>query len=79
VKNRQLSSGTASWSLGAGQTDPGWRQRWPQIYDRYLVALRERLPMSQAPWEFVDTLRLHEDYAEAIIAQALGGECLQQC
>ena len=48
-----------------------WRQRWPEVYDRYLAALRERLPVPQATREFVRILRLHEDYAEALIAQAL--------
>lgn len=48
-----------------------WQQRWPQVYDRYLAALRERLPVPQATREFVHILRLHEDYPEAIIAQAL--------
>jgi len=48
-----------------------WRQSWPEIYDRYLAALRERLSTSQATREFVRVLRLHEDYSETIIAQAL--------
>jgi hypothetical protein len=48
-----------------------WRQSWPEVYDRYLAALRERLSRSQATREFVRVLRLREDYPEAIIAQAL--------
>jgi hypothetical protein len=48
-----------------------WRQRWPQVYDIYLAALRERLPTSQATREFVRILRLHENYHEETIAQAL--------
>jgi len=49
-----------------------WRQRWPQVYDRYLAALRERLPSAdQATRAFVRILRLHQDYPEALIAQAL--------
>jgi hypothetical protein len=36
-----------------------------------LAALRERLPGPQATREFVRILRLHEDYPEALIAQAL--------
>jgi hypothetical protein len=48
-----------------------WRERWPEVYHRYLAALRERLPTSQATREFVRILRLHEDYPEPIIAQAL--------
>jgi transposase len=48
-----------------------WRQSWPEIYEYYLSALREHLPVSQATREFVRILRLHEDYSEAIIAQGL--------
>ena len=35
------------------------------------AALRERLSVPQATREFVRILRLHEDYSEGIIAQAL--------
>jgi hypothetical protein len=48
-----------------------WQKRWPEVYNRYLAALRERLPASQATKEFVRILRLHELYPEALIAQAL--------
>jgi hypothetical protein len=48
-----------------------WRQNWPEVYDLYLAALRERLSTSQATREFVRVLRLHEDYPEAMITQAL--------
>lgn len=48
-----------------------WRQSWPEVYDRYLAALRERLSRSQATREFVRILRLHEEYSETLIAQAL--------
>jgi transposase len=48
-----------------------WRQNWPEVYERYLAALRRQLSTSQATREFVRVLRLHEDYTEAIIAQAL--------
>jgi len=56
-----------------------WRQRWPAVYDRYLAALRERLPVQQATQEFVRVLRLHEDYPEAIIAQALEAALVAHC
>ncbi len=48
-----------------------WRQNWPKVYDRYLAALRGHLTASQATGEFVRILRLHEDYSEAVITQAL--------
>jgi transposase len=56
-----------------------WQKRWPDVYNRYLAALRERLSTSQATKEFVRILRLHELYPEAVIAealeQALAGHC----
>jgi len=48
-----------------------WQRRWPEVYDRYLAALRQHLPGPQATREFVRILRLHEDYPEVFIAQAL--------
>jgi len=56
-----------------------WQQRWPAVYDRYLAALRERLPTPQATREFVRILRLHEDYPEALIAQALEQALAAHC
>jgi transposase len=48
-----------------------WQKGWPEVYNHYLAALRERLPTSQATKEFVRILRLHELYPETLIAQAL--------
>jgi len=56
-----------------------WQQRWPAVYDHYLAALRERLPRAQATREFVRILRMHEDYPEAIIAQALEQALCAHC
>jgi transposase len=56
-----------------------WRQRWPKVFDAYLAALREHLPMSQATREFVRILRLHEEQAEALIAQALEKALAAHC
>ena len=56
-----------------------WRQRWPAVYDRYLAALRERWPTAQATREFVRILRLHEEYPEAVIAQALEQALCAHC
>jgi transposase len=56
-----------------------WQKRWPEVYNRYLAALREHLSTSLATKEFVRVLRLHEVYPEALIAhaleQALAGHC----
>jgi transposase len=48
-----------------------WRSSWPEVYNRYLAALRERGSGAQATRVFVQILRLHEEYAEQLIAQAL--------
>lgn len=48
-----------------------WQKRWPEVYNRYLAALRDRLSTSQGTKEFVRILRLHEFYPEALIAQAV--------
>jgi hypothetical protein len=48
-----------------------WKAHWPEVFDRYLAALRERLSTTQATREFVRILRLHEDHPEQVIAQAL--------
>jgi hypothetical protein len=48
-----------------------WRQCWPSVFDDYLAALRQRLPMSVATREFVRILRLHGEHPEALIAQGL--------
>lgn len=56
-----------------------WQQHWPEVYDRYLAALRERLPAHQATREFVRILRLHEAYPEARMAQALEQALAAHC
>jgi hypothetical protein len=56
-----------------------WRRHWPEIYDRYLDALRERLPTPQATKEFVRILRLHESFSETLIAQALEQALVGYC
>jgi transposase len=48
-----------------------WQSRWPAIYDHYLKALRQQGAGNQALREFIRILQLHEEYAEAEIAQAL--------
>jgi transposase len=56
-----------------------WQQRWPKVFDDYLAALRQRASMSQATREFVRILRLHEAYAEELIAQALEEALAAHC
>jgi transposase len=56
-----------------------WQRRWPEVYDRYLAALRERLPTPQATREFIHILRWHQDYPERLIAQALEQALIHHC
>lgn len=56
-----------------------WQKRWPEVYNRYLAALRERFSMSESTKEFVRILRLHERYPEALIAQALEQALVGHC
>jgi transposase len=56
-----------------------WRQRWPAVFDLYLAALRERLSTPQGTREFIRILRLHEDYPEALVAQALQQALEESC
>ena len=56
-----------------------WQQRWPEVFDTYLAALRQRWSMSQATREFVRILQLHEDHAEGLMAQALEEALAAHC
>ena len=48
-----------------------WRQRWPEVYARYLEALKRRFSSSEATRVFVRILRLHEEHSESVISEAL--------
>ena len=56
-----------------------WQEKWPDVYDRYLVALREHLSNDQATKEFIRILRLHEHYPEQIIAEAMEDSLVCHC
>ena len=56
-----------------------WQERWPDVYDRYLVALREHLSNEQATKEFIRILRLHEHYPEQVIASAMEESLIFHC
>jgi hypothetical protein len=52
-----------------------WRKHWPQVYDRLLEELRQRLPEGRGIREFVSVLKLHQEYpteqVEKAVCQAL--------
>jgi len=56
-----------------------WPEKWPDVYDRYLSALREHLSNDQATKEFIRILRLHEHYPEQTIASAMEESLLYHC
>jgi transposase len=57
-----------------------WQKRWPEVYSRYLAALREHLSSSsEAIREFVRILQLHRSYSEELIAQALEQALAAHC
>jgi hypothetical protein len=57
-----------------------WQKHWPEVYNRYLAALREHLSSpSEAIREFVRILQLHRSYSEELIAQALEQALAAHC
>ena len=44
---------------------------WPEVFDRYLAALRERHQNGAATREFIRTLELCTSYPEEVVAQAM--------
>ena len=48
-----------------------WRSRWPAVYEKFLAKLKERLSDGQEIREFVKVLKLHRDYPETLIEQAM--------
>jgi transposase len=56
-----------------------WQAHWPQVYDRYLAALREHYPEPHGLREFIRVLALHRTFDEPLIAQALEWALSQRC
>jgi len=48
-----------------------WRKKWPKSYDRLLQELRENQPNGRGVWEFLEILKLHQEYPEKIVTQAI--------
>ncbi len=48
-----------------------WRQRWPEVYEQLLERLRQGDSESQGIREFVRILKLHQDYPEDLLSQAI--------
>lgn len=56
-----------------------WQARWPQVYDRYLAALREHHPEPQGLREFVRILMLQRTFDEKQMVAALEWALAQRC
>jgi len=48
-----------------------WRRQWPKVYELMLQRLRERKGHSQGTREFIDILKLHQDYPTPRVQQAV--------
>lgn len=48
-----------------------WRKEWPPCYHRLLTRLQEKWPEGRGVKEFVRVLKLHQEYAAALIEQAV--------
>lgn len=56
-----------------------WRQQWPEIYERYWTALRQKLPEGEWTKTFVQILKLCERYPEESLAAALDEALRHHC
>jgi transposase len=48
-----------------------WRESWPPIYEDLLDHLRKKWPDSKGVREFIRVLRLHKEYPQDLIAEAV--------
>ncbi len=48
-----------------------WRNHWPKLYESTLSQLRERLGESKGTQEFIEILKLHQDYEDDKVLSAL--------
>jgi hypothetical protein len=48
-----------------------WRKKWSQSYERLLQELRESKPNGHGVREFLEILKLHQEYPEKLVKQAI--------
>jgi hypothetical protein len=48
-----------------------WRKQWPKSYERLLAQLRESKPEGRGVREFLEILKLHQEYPEKLVVQAV--------
>jgi transposase len=56
-----------------------WRESWPQAFETYLAALKQRQPGTESTPLFVRILRLCEDHPESVVAEALHQALAAHC
>jgi hypothetical protein len=49
-----------------------WRKQWPKSYEQLLTSLRESQPEGRGVREFLEILKLHQEYPEKQVEQAIG-------
>jgi hypothetical protein len=48
-----------------------WRKQWPKSYEQLLTCLRESKPEGRGVREFLEILKLHQEYPQKQIEQAV--------
>jgi transposase len=48
-----------------------WRKQWPKSYEQLLTSLRESQPEGRGVREFLEILKLHQEYPEKQVEQAI--------
>jgi hypothetical protein len=48
-----------------------WREKWPPVYEQLLRHLREKWSDGRGVREFIRILKLHQDYPEEVMVQAV--------
>jgi len=56
-----------------------WRRQWPASYEQLLGQLRQRRGESSGTREFLQILKLHEEYESGEVEQAVEKDCRLQC
>lgn len=56
-----------------------WKRRWPATYQRLLLDLRYRLGENRGTKEFIEILKLHQDYDSQMVEQAVSQVAALQC
>ena len=56
-----------------------WREQWPPVYEQLLARLQQQWPEGQGLRQFIQILKLHQDYPADLIEQAISQALAYQC